>query len=60
MKTVQKAASWLNVTLNRRALVKLCLISGMILGLFAHGFMFANKLPNHDDLNCYMDFSEDA
>ena len=60
MKIVQRAADWLNITLSRRALLKLCLISGMIVGLFAHGFMFANKLPNHDDLHWYNDFSVDA
>ena len=57
MQNVQK---WLAATLDRRRLLKFCLICGMIVGLFAHGFMFANKIPNHDDLQWYSDFSQDA
>ena len=57
MQSVQK---YLASTLDRRKLLIFCLICGMIVGLFAHGFMFANKIPNHDDLQWYSDFSRDA
>ena len=29
----------------------------MLLGMLAHGFMFANKIPNHDDLAQYEDLT---
>ena len=44
-KMVQK---WLGVTLTRRQLLQFCLVVGMLVGMLAHGFMFANKIPNHD------------
>ena len=47
--------NWLNTSLSRRQLLKFCLIAGMLLGMLAHGFMFANKIPNHDDLAQYAD-----
>ena len=47
---LRAAETWLGAELDRRRLLRLCLIAGMLAGLFAHGFMFANKIPNHDDL----------
>ena len=49
--------NWLNTNLSRRQLLKFCLIAGMLLGMLAHGFMFANKIPNHDDLAQYADLT---
>ena len=49
--------NWLNTNLSRRQLFKFCLIAGMLLGMLAHGFMFANKIPNHDDLAQYADLT---
>ena len=46
--------------LSRRQLLKFCLIAGMLLGMLAHGFMFANKIPNHDDLAQYADLTGTA
>lgn len=47
---VRVMENWLNTNLSRRQLLKFCLIAGMLLGMLAHGFMFANKIPNHDDM----------
>ena len=47
----------LNTNLSRRQLLKFCLIAGMLLGVLAHGFMFANKIPNHDDMRFGMDLT---
>lgn len=47
---LRAAETWLGAELDRRRLLRLCLIAGMLAGLFAHGFMFVNKIPNHDDL----------
>lgn len=44
------AGEGLGAEMNRRRLLRFCLIAGMLAGLFAHGFMFVNKIPNHDDL----------
>ena len=60
MGRIQTAKRLLEAEPDRKRLLRLCLAAGMIVGLFAHGFMFANKLPNHDDLNWYRDFSQDA
>ena len=49
-KHLRVAGEWLNTEMNRRRLLRLCLIAGMLAGLLAHGFMFVNKIPNHDDL----------
>lgn len=55
MKYARRALAWLKKGLSRRELFLLCLISGLCLGFLAHGFMFANKIPNHDDLQHYAD-----
>ena len=47
---VRVVQGWLGATLSRRQLLRCCLIVGMLAGMLAHGFMFANKIPNHDDL----------
>ncbi len=47
---LRAAGAWLGAEMNRRRLLRLCLIAGMLAGMLAHGFMFANKIPNHDDL----------
>ena len=49
-KILRAAGEWLDAEMNRRRLLRFCLITGMLAGLFAHGFMFVNKIPNHDDL----------
>lgn len=50
MKFSATVGKWLNVTLDRKGLFKLCITAGLLIGLLAHGFMFTNKIPNHDDL----------
>ena len=55
MNAVRAASVWLKKTLLRKELFCLCLIVGLSMGLFAHGFMFANKIYNHDDLTYYAD-----
>ena len=56
-KYLRVAWAWLGDEMSRRRLLRLCLIAGMLAGLFAHGFMFANKIPNHDDLYYDVDIS---
>ena len=56
-KYLRVALAWLGDEMSRRRLLRLCLIAGMLAGLFAHGFMFANKIPNHDDLYYDVDIS---
>ena len=48
---------WLGATLTRRQLLQFCLVVGMLVGMLAHGFMFANKIPNHDDMKHYVDLT---
>ena len=57
MSVVRTALKWLTTPLDRKKLLRFCLLFGMALGLLAHAFMFTNKLPNHDDLEFYMDLS---
>lgn len=56
-KYLRVAWAWFGDEMSRRRLLRLCLIAGMLAGLFAHGFMFANKIPNHDDLYYDVDIS---
>lgn len=58
MAFLRTAADWLGRTRSRRDLLRLCLILGIAIGLLAHGFMFANKIPNHDDLEYYYSLSD--
>ena len=55
MSALNTAYRWLKKTLIRKEMLCLCLIAGLCMGLFAHGFMFANKIYNHDDLYYYDD-----
>lgn len=55
MNAIRAALKWLQKNLSRRELICLCLIAGLCVGMLAHGFMFANKIPNHDDLYYYAD-----
>lgn len=55
MNAIRAALKWLQKNLSRRELICLCLIAGLCVGMLAHGFMFANKIPNHDDLEHYAD-----
>lgn len=32
--------------------IRIAFIAAVIIGLFAHGYMLANKLPNYDDIKC--------
>ena len=48
--SLRAAGEWLGTEMNRRRLMRFCLIAGMLAGMLAHGFMFVNKIPNHDDL----------
>ena len=57
MKYALAVRDWLGRELSRRQLLKFCLIAGMLLGMLAHGFMFANKIPNHDDMKYGMDLT---
>lgn len=41
--------------LTRRNLLKFSFVTALLIGMLAHGFMFANKIPNHDDLVQYAD-----
>ncbi len=50
MRYVRPFCELMQRPLSRRGLMRLCLIAGLLIGLFTHGFMFANKIPNHDDL----------
>jgi len=52
---LKKAADWLQESVDRRQLLRFCLVAGLLIGLLGHAFMFANKIPNFDDLEYYAD-----
>lgn len=55
MTDLRKGAAWLQSSLERKQLLKICLVAGLLIGLLGHAFMFTNKIPNHDDLEFYTD-----
>ena len=55
MNGIRAGSNWLKTKLNGKELLCLCLIAGLCIGLLAHGFMFTNKIYNHDDLEYYAD-----
>lgn len=58
MECIRRAVEWLRKPQDRRQLLRFCLLSGLVVGLLAHAFMFTNKLPNHDDLEYYLDLKD--
>ncbi len=55
---IQTIIHWLTAPMERKKLLRFCLVFGLAVGLLAHAFMFVNKMPNHDDLEYYSDLKD--
>ncbi len=57
MKYIRMVTNELNRELSRRRLLQFCLVAGVLMGMLVHGFMFVNKIPNHDDMKHCVDLT---
>ena len=53
MQVLGTSVRWLMKSDDRKKQLQFCLLFGMAIGMLGHGFMFANKLMNHDELEFY-------
>lgn len=53
MQVLGTSVRWLMKSDDRKKQLQFCLLFGMAIGMLGHGFMFGNKLMNHDELEFY-------